>query len=872
VTDASRRPSGPRWEAAQAALTDLVARPRDVVTAMDSLLADDARDPAAVVALRARALAAKLLGRLEPAVADLRRAVELGRSLGEGHLVAEARMSLVVMLADSGRPDAALVEAVEASATLSGLDAARMGAQQGLVLQRAGRHEEALEAYRRALPVLRRHGDTVWEARLLGNRGALHAYLGNTRAAVRDLQRCIDLAREDDHPAQLALALQNLGFAHGRAGDVPRALELFDESRRLKDELGLSQASALLDRAEALIAAGLASEAEQAARGALAELSERGFALDASEARLLVARAALQAGNAPAAQAAALRAAKELTAQRRGAWARLARHVAILAQWESGPHDAALLRGAERSSAELAEAGWNAEATASLLVAARTALELGRRRRAAELLGRVAVRRRRSSAEEGMLGWHAEALRCLQAGERAAASRAAEQGLRVHEQAVAAYGSTDLRAGASVRCEELAVLGLQIALEAAQPRRVLVWSERWRAGWLRQPPVRPPRDAELAGDLTELRRVVSRAREEALAGRSVAALEGRRIELERRIRDRLRHARGRYAPARPLDVSALAGELDDRALVEFVRVRDQLHVVTLVAGRARLRRLCGYPEVTRELDSLRLALNRIARGAGTVALLEHATATRRYAAEALDTALLEPVRRAVGERELVIVPTGALHALPWSVLPSCADRPVTVAPSAHAWLTAMRRPAAPASARTVLAAGPGLEHGAGELDALRVLHPGAQVLDGPAATAEAVRDAMDGAGLAHVIAHGRFRSDNPLFSCLELADGPLTVYDLERMRRAPMRLVLSACDSALSDVRPGDELMGLSAAVLALGTRTLVASVALVDDEGSRKLMEAFHHRLVSGTAPARALAEATSSSGVDGFVCFGAG
>ena len=39
-------------------------------------------------------------------------------------------------------------------------------------------------------------------------------------------------------------------------------------------------------------------------------------------------------------------------------------------------------------------------------------------------------------------------------------------------------------------------------------------------------------------------------------------------------------------------------------------------------------------------------------------------------------------------RELVIVPTGGLHALAWSVLPSLAGRTFAVAPSAAAWMRA----------------------------------------------------------------------------------------------------------------------------------------------------------------------------------------
>jgi CHAT domain-containing protein len=206
------------------------------------------------------------------------------------------------------------------------------------------------------------------------------------------------------------------------------------------------------------------------------------------------------------------------------------------------------------------------------------------------------------------------------------------------------------------------------------------------------------------------------------------------------------------------------------------------------------------------------------------------------------------------------------------VLPALHGRPVSVAPSAVLWQRAQRRTAARADAPVTLACGPGLDHAEPEIAALRRHYPDARALTGVTATADAVCAAMDGARLVHVAAHGVFRAENPQFSSLEMADGPLTVYDLERLEHAPETLVLSSCDSGLSDVRPGDELMGLAAAVTALGTRTLVASVVPVADRRSREYMEQLHDRLIAGERPATAVAATTASTGVDGFVCLGAG
>jgi CHAT domain-containing protein len=155
----------------------------------------------------------------------------------------------------------------------------------------------------------------------------------------------------------------------------------------------------------------------------------------------------------------------------------------------------------------------------------------------------------------------------------------------------------------------------------------------------------------------------------------------------------------------------------------------------------------------------------------------------------------------------------------------------------------------------VLVAGPDVPAAAAELDALAALYPGATVLAGHDATIGAVLAALDGAEVAHVAAHGRFRADNPLFSALVLADGPLTVYDLERLRRAPRTIMLAACDSGLSPVRPGDEMTGLAAALLAVGASTVVAPLLPLPDQVSEILARRWHQLVSAGSTPAAALA-----------------
>jgi hypothetical protein len=451
--------------------------------------------------------------------------------------------------------------------------------------------------------------------------------------------------------------------------------------------------------------------------------------------------------------------------------------------------------------------------------------------------------------------------------------------MRVVDAFRASLGAAELRAHASAHAGELAELGLRLAIDSGRAGQVLLWAERWRAGALLVRPARPPDDAALAADLAELRQVAVDLADTAAAGGDPAALLRRQSTVEQRVRARSRHASGTHAPVPPASVRGLRAALGDRALVEYVEYGGALWVVTVVNGRTRLRPLGPVAEVADQVAALRFGLRSVGYRLGSARATEAAVALIESRAARLDRLLMAPLAADLGSRELVIVPSGPLHALPWPALPTCSCRPVSVAPSAALWQRA--QDAGTTGGHRVFAAGPGLPHATAEVAAL-ARHRAGLRFTGRRALAETVTAALDGAGLAHIAAHGSFRADNPLFSALHLADGPLTVYDLERLATPPRHLVLSACDSGLPAVHPGNELLGLAAALLGLGTRSLVATVVPVPDRTSRPLMLRLHRHLDAGLSPAAALHHAqrdiarhddvTARVTALGFVCFGAG
>ena len=168
----------------------------------------------------------------------------------------------------------------------------------------------------------------------------------------------------------------------------------------------------------------------------------------------------------------------------------------------------------------------------------------------------------------------------------------------------------------------------------------------------------------------------------------------------------------------------------------------------------------------------------------------------------------------------------------------------------------MRAQAAPPPARrqVTLARGPGLVTDGAEVPLVAQLYDDVTVLSGEDATAGRVLSALDGAWLAHIAAHGRFRADSPLFSSLRMHDGPLTVYDFEQLHRAPYRLILSSCDSGVMAPAGANELLGLVSSLLPLGTAGVIASVVPLNDSATVPLMVGLHRYLRMGHTLAEAM------------------
>jgi CHAT domain-containing protein len=129
-----------------------------------------------------------------------------------------------------------------------------------------------------------------------------------------------------------------------------------------------------------------------------------------------------------------------------------------------------------------------------------------------------------------------------------------------------------------------------------------------------------------------------------------------------------------------------------------------------------------------------------------------------------------------------------------------------------------------------------------------------QTLYETAATESALIALLPGATHVHLACHGRFDAENPLDSCLELAQPvpPASDGDEGRVRLEEILasdwfgncrlVVLSACQTAITDARRlPDEAIGLPAGLLQSGVPSVIGTLWSVEDLSTTLLMSQFY-------------------------------
>lgn len=757
-------------------------------------------------------------------------------------LVALIESSIAHLEAETGEASAALerCDNVLARHGLTRRTRGSVESQRAMLLMLSGRTSEALDGFSRAVSSL--DGAPAYLGRALLNRGGVHLRLQDSLAAGRDFEAAVSPLEEAGLVVEAAMARHNLGYCRFLTGDLVAALTLMDASAPVLAPLSVvSRATGEQDRAEVLLAAGLEAEGRRALDTAARSFGSRRLRRRQAEAELALARALLlsdpvtalatsrraarhfHSAAAPgmAARADGVRIAAEIALGRSSARLREeAAHVAAVLDLEGAHHDAAAIRRQRvrlllsDSAAARSELGPDVAARAPIAV---------------RLLDRE-IRAEVASA----------------AGHRGSALHHLRAGLADLHTWQSSFGSLDLQTGVAGHGVRLGTRGLALAVESRKPAVLFEWSERARMLASRVQPVRAPEDEQIVADLAELREIV--------AAESRRDAE-REAELRQRVRERAWQHRGSGEVADPATLDELRDALDEgTALVAYVVTADRLValVVTCAAtawvdlgDRAVLDGTLGG--LLPDLDVAAADLPDAMAGFVRTALADRLAA--------LASLLAAPVLDAVGDRQVVLTPSGVLAGVPWTLLPGFVGRPVTVAQSATSWLARRTTPVRLASAGFV--AGPRVARAEDEVVAAAKEWPDATVLVGERANAVSVSDLAASVDVLHVAAHGRHAAENPLFSGLQLADGPWFGYDIDRLQSVPDVVLLSACEVGRSNVRWGEELIGMATAWLHAGTRCVIASPAAINDRAAYDVLVAVHQQLAAGVDPAAALAAA---------------
>ncbi|MCK9893603.1 CHAT domain-containing protein [Frankia sp. AgB32] len=260
----------------------------------------------------------------------------------------------------------------------------------------------------------------------------------------------------------------------------------------------------------------------------------------------------------------------------------------------------------------------------------------------------------------------------------------------------------------------------------------------------------------------------------------------------------------------------------------------------------------------------------VAVGADELAELARAVAAGEVAA-ALEhrglARLLAPVARWARPEDVVyLVPHQAMHRLPLQAVQvegtALIERnPVMTVPSASVLrYCRAKRKARRESVMVVTGPAENRPLALGQMQSLLVadVFRSSQVVSGRGASRAYLMDVLSepdgGVDVLHFTAHGVFDPDDPMRSGLELVDGRLTAADVLSLSLDVDLVTLGACDSGIGADLPGDNMLGLTWALLYAGAPSALVSLWQVDELASSLLLTRFYTELRSGVSKAQAL------------------
>ena len=809
-------------------------------------------------------------GKLESAVKNLDEATRILRRLYREHESAQPMVAKLIALAMLGRYDAAQRTGEKALEIFKKYDdqlaAGKIEMNLSNIVSRRDQYKVAesycLSAYRRFKKV----NEPTW--RTMAENG-----LANTYAELNDFDRAEKFyaqalesavrSRMRVTVAEIEASMGNLALFRGRYADAIRMLEL---SRQKYEKLGMPHQTAVaeLEIADIYAELNLTTEAIELYQRLIPTLRRLKMRAEEARARANAARALIGAQNPNAARAELRRAIKLFELEKNEI---AAAAVGLRLSWlelSLSRYDQALSM-VERSSPILEKSENVRLRLAALWLQGEILSRLGQHAEGRKALERVLKDAKKfeqpAIAQRAM---NSLGVLAREMGDLSKAEELFEMSIAVTEAARAPLPGEEFRMAYLAKSIEPFDNLTRLYLGRGEVEKAFVSVERARSRSLLEAVTSGTNGTRTNSEQAKLREELNW-----FYSRLARADEEEIPKLQREVRDReeklatlsLRLKSSKRSQARresgELDVSALQRQLgDDKALVEFIELGGAYSAFVVTDTRVEYVSKIAMTDsdLMALLEGLHFQFGALRFGTDALGPFANQLKARTdgYLTE-LYQRLLGPVVELTGGRSLIIVPAKGLNYVPIHALFDgdhymIETRNVSYAPSAAVWMNLSRRPATqPGKALLMAYADERIPLVDKEVTELAASLPGSVKLVGRKATFSAFKENAGKFDLIHLACHGQFRPDNPMFSSVHLADGWVTVRDVVATPLNARLVTLSACETGLSKVSAGEEILGLARGFLSAGARSLVLSLWTVNDAATTRLMKDLYSNLQRG-------------------------
>ncbi len=829
-------------------------------------------------------------GKMSEAIVNLDRATQSFTAQAQPAHAAHAQVPKVMALSMLGEHGMAADCGISAQRDLLALGefhaASKVGINLGALFCSIGDYPSALQHYRDARAIFREVDDN--ERIVTCDLGMAEALteMGEFADAQAMYANTSGLAENFGFHALAAITEESLALLNFAVGQYQRALAGMERARRKYAELNMPQYVAMAEKqlGDVYLSIRLLPEALQRFDQAITSFAHLEMHVERAWALLQRGRALARLQHDAVEIASSLRLALELF-ESQGAVAGQATVLLARAELALEQNDAASALVLATSAARIFEASSSVigQAQAEVLRAYAT-LKCGQVESASVLFSNAAMHAQRHQLLSiDILCQIGLGLVAKARGEVANAETAFESAISASEEQRRALPGDEMRSAFLIEQLRPYEEVLRIALEhfddapsASAAGRILIQMERFRARVLGERLGEPQgRDTGTREDDTEkhlrarLNWLYRRRQKMIDEGDDPQSLIKESVKAEHELLELARRRRlttdpdDRPAEVVEFDAAALHAALGQgEAVVEYGVIDNELFACVLTRNRIEVqRRVAVWPEVVEAIRIARFQIETLRYGAGAMeSHLDLLTRRAKVAMRRIHDLVWAPLLPLLaGCDRVLIVAHDQLGSVQFAALHDgeqylAEHMNIAMAASARVALYGLTHQPVLATRALVLGESSRLAHAAEEARFVASLFDQTTVLTEADANAPLLIASCTDADVIHLACHAEFRSDNPMFSALQLADRPFTVHDADALRLRQGIVVLSACETGVAAYSRGDEMIGLVRAFLLAGSARVVASLWPVDDAVTMRFMGVFYGSLRNGNSPSHAL------------------